>query len=77
MVNMRGGVGYWNQDGELVLDVHPNDDDFDESDYLDEEEYDSNSEDCDVNDYPEDDFDFMDDDDRDFHGIDCFQVYFL
>ena len=51
VVSMRGGCGYW-MDGELILDVHA-DSDLDDSD-IDDEEYDSNREDCDANDYPDD-----------------------
>ena len=51
IVTMRGGFGYW-KDGELILDVLA-DDDMDNSDFEDEE-YDSNREDCDANDYPDD-----------------------
>jgi len=51
-VNMRGGVGYW-VNGELVLDVHPNAD-MDDSD-VEDDDYDSNREDCDANDYPDED----------------------
>jgi hypothetical protein len=61
VVNMRGGVGYWNEDGELVLDVFSNDDMEDSE--VDEEEYDSNREDCDANDYPDDDVGLYNDDD--------------
>ena len=55
VVNMRGGVGYWNEDGELVIDVFSNENDMTGDSDLDEEEYDSNREDCDANEYPDDD----------------------
>jgi hypothetical protein len=50
VVNMYGGVGYW-VDGELVLDVH-HDGESDDS-QMEDDEYDSNREDCDANDYPD------------------------
>lgn len=50
IMDVRGGVGYWGQNGQLILDVFPSDHD---SDYLEEDEYDSNRECCDANDYPE------------------------
>jgi hypothetical protein len=43
-------VGYW-VDGELVLDVH-HDGECDDS-QMEDDEYDSNREDCDANDYPD------------------------
>ena len=56
-------MGYWNGDGELVLDKEFTDDDDMEDSELDEEEYDSNREDCDANDYPDADDGDGDDDD--------------
>lgn len=53
VISLKGGFGYWNQDGELVLDIHP-DADMADSD-LEDDEYDSNREDCDANEYPDDD----------------------
>lgn len=50
IMNVRGGVGYWGENGQLILDVYPSDHD---SDYLEEDEYDSNKECCDANDYPD------------------------
>eukprot|EP00557_Chaetoceros_sp_GSL56_P007026 CAMPEP_0176502748 /NCGR_PEP_ID=MMETSP0200_2-20121128/14937_1 /TAXON_ID=947934 /ORGANISM="Chaetoceros sp., Strain GSL56" /LENGTH=625 /DNA_ID=CAMNT_0017901877 /DNA_START=16 /DNA_END=1893 /DNA_ORIENTATION=+ len=52
VVNMYGGLGYW-VDGELVLDVH-HDGQSDDS-QMEDDEYDSNREDCDANDYPDED----------------------
>jgi len=52
VVNMRGGVGYW-VDGELVLDMHQ-ERESDES-QMEDDEYDSNREDCDANEYPDED----------------------
>ena len=51
VVVMRGGVGYWNKEGELILKV-VDDEDIDDSDYNDEE-YDSNCESFEGNDYPD------------------------
>ena len=51
LVQMRGGVGYWNEKGELVLETLPHQHDFDSD--IDEEEYDSNCEDHNANDYPD------------------------
>jgi hypothetical protein len=62
IMNVRGGVGYWGQNGQLILDVFPSDHD---SDSLEEDEYDSNRECCDANDYPEED---SDDDYGNFDG---------
>ena len=53
VVKMHGGVGYWNEKGELVLETIPNKED-NHSDFCDEE-YDSNCEDYDGNDYPDED----------------------
>lgn len=56
LVQMKGGVGYWNEKGELILETAP---DFQDSqfDIEDEDEYDSNCEEYDGNDYPDDDDD--------------------
>ncbi|CAB9523023.1 expressed unknown protein [Seminavis robusta] len=59
LLELQGGVGYWTEDGELILEVehhhvvsaeygHDSDDDYDE------EDIDSNCEDYGGNDYPED-----------------------
>jgi hypothetical protein len=53
VVNMYGGVGYW-VDGELVLDVVHHEGESDDS-QMEDDEYDSNREDCDANDYPDED----------------------
>ena len=51
LIVMRGGVGYWNDEGELILEA-ASDEDMDDSD-CDDEEYDSNCESFEGNDYPD------------------------
>ena len=55
MVQMRGGYGFWNEHGELVLEAAPTGQEtcseIDDND----DDYDSNCEEYDGNDYPDDD----------------------
>ncbi len=56
LVQMRGGVGYWNEKGELILEATPNNgNDGHPLDIDDDDDHDSNCEDYEGNDYPDDD----------------------
>ena len=77
LVQMEGGVGYWNEKGELILETAPI---GYHSDIDDEDEYDSNCEEYDGNDYPEEDpFASSSDEYKDVDGktIDCKCFRFL
>ena len=74
-VELHGGVGYWNEDGQLILEATPvldfdNDDDDDNnkgSQYMNnDDDEDSNAEDHVFNDYPDE---YYDDDDDDDDGV--------
>lgn len=65
LLALQGGVGYWTEDGELILEVEPHhmiglhheyDHDTDDDEH-DEDDIDSNCEEYGGNDYPDEDYD--------------------
>jgi Transcription factor Iwr1 len=72
-VDLSGGVGYWNEHGELILEaLCP--EDFGDVDSLqdDDEDEDSNAEDAEANDYPDEE-ESSDDDEGDFGADDTYR----
>lgn len=63
--HLHGGVGYWDEKGELVVEMPATETGFRPIEQDNDEDEDSNSENWDGNDYPEDEEDSDDDDDAD------------
>jgi len=67
-VDIKGGMGYWNERGELVLEAHKHNggtaNDNNDDDSYGGDEHDSNDEGYEGNDYPEDEDDAMGSDDE-------------
>lgn len=75
VVELRGGVGYLNEFGELILEaLCPEDFGHDSEDEQADDDEDSNAEDYETNDYPEEEDDDDDDSDQD-EGFRHNQVY--